>query len=148
MKMIRIAKMPFIIEDTDRWGVGLGTFSVVDVQGEMPEEMWSRVKEFEGYHLSTEGQAETEAFKEASKAAALAGIDSVTHTMPYMKKVIGYCNSQLWEFNLRVCEVGDDTYYIRSYAKFAQITLHEWTPEHDEKVNQLKEQAKQMNVKV
>lgn len=64
MKMIRIAKIPYIKEDTDRWGIPLGTFSVVDVQGEIDEDKWTKIQEYEGYYIS-EGAKEDEAIMKA-----------------------------------------------------------------------------------
>lgn len=140
MNMIRIAKMPYLTEDTDRWGWGLGTYSVVDVQGYMEDQMWNRVQEFEGYYLSVEDK---------TKASLHGiGIDSISEMLPYMKKVLAYTNNSLiWEFNLFVSQLKDpsEAKYLRSYAVFGEKTLHEWTPEHDVKVALLKEEAKGMS---
>lgn len=147
--MVRIAKVPFIQEDTDRWGRPQGTFSVVNIQGDMDDEMWGRVQEYEGYYLSEQGQAETKALDEATVSSIHGVVDKIREMVPYMNKLIGYCNSQLWQFNLRVSQTPyrDVAFYIRSYAIFGEKTHYEWTPEHDEKVKLLKEQAANMNNK-
>lgn len=137
--MIRIAKMPFIQEDTDRWGVPRGTFSVIDIQGDVEEEMWAKVQEYEGYYISEEGRAEAKAVEEASGKTAY----ELSELTPHFKKVIGYSNSVIWQFNLRVSQSEDlsEALYIRSYAVFGEKTLHEWTPEHDQKVLKLRLEA-------
>lgn len=147
MKMIRIAKMPYIQEDTDRWGRPLGTFSVVDVQGDIDEDKWNRIQEYEGYFLS-EGAKEDEATMKAHiyKAIVTGNVNQADFPkLPHMRKVIDYAKSLIWQFNLLTQESGDESKYIRSYAIFNEKTLHEWTPEHDEKVKYLKEQAAVMS---
>jgi len=147
--MIRIAKMPYIVEDTDRWGRPLGTFSVVDIQGEIAKEMWGKIQEYEGYSLSKEAKEDEAIAKIYVDQAIILGDLNINEfpNLPHMNKLIGYCKSLIWQFNLRVSQSDDlsEAEYIRSYAKFDQKTLHEWTAEHDEKVKMLKEQATKMN---
>ena len=152
MKMIRIAKIPYIQEDTDRWGRPEGTFSVIDTQGEIDEITWVKIQEFEGYHLSDEAKKEEEALKVELEARTKLGTlssfadNEITNFVPHMVKVIRYCGSQIWQFNLRTKTISEEeSEYIRSYAIFGEVTLHEWTSEHDEKVKFLNEQVKQMN---
>lgn len=150
-KMIKICKLPYIYEDTDRWGRPLGTFSVMDVQGEIDEQRWAKIQEYEGYYLS-EGAKEDEAImKKHIDDAIVFGNSNVNNLpkLPNLSKVIGYVDSLIWQFNLLTKNISEEeSEYVRSYAVFGEVTLHTWTPEHEERVKYLKEQAKQMNDRV
>jgi len=147
--MIRIAKLPYIIEDSDRWGRPLGTFSVIDIQGDLDEETWAKVKEFESYHISDGAKEDTKIMKECLDNVISGTVVLDVNNMPklpYMTKLIGYCNSQIYQFNLRTKNSTENDFdYIRSYGIFGEITNYEWTPEHDEKVKDLQKQVDQMN---
>lgn len=153
MKMVRIAKMPYIVEDTDRWGRAEGTYSVVDIQGEMEVGMWIKVQEFEGYNLSNEALAEQQVLRAEIEARikkeTLHRFETteMIKFLPYMTKVINYCGSQLWQFKLRTSDIDNDSDYIRSYGIFGEKTLQEWTPEHDVKVAELRIEAARLSNK-
>ena len=151
MIMIRIAKIPFIQEDTDRWGRLLGTFSVVDIQGEIYEHLWAQIQEFEGYYLSEGAKSDEAIMKSYISDSIVLGnlITDQLPTLPHMAKVIGYAKSLMWQFNLRTKKISEEEFeYMRSYAVFGEITLHAWSPEHDKRVEFLKQQVMEMNSKL
>ncbi len=144
MKLVKICKKPRIVEDDDRWGVSLGTYSVSNAQiGLVPEQFWSDLKVFENYGNTPEGIAEEEAAKKYIEDTGSAdGLE-----MPLMSKLLKRSKTLLWEFNMQVGEESDDgtTSYIRSYAEFNHPTLEEYTPEHDKRVKRLQDQCDKMN---
>jgi hypothetical protein len=65
MKMVKICKRPYIAEDIDRWGQGIGTYSVYNTEvGEVEEPFWEELKLFETYGKTPQGKAELERAKE------------------------------------------------------------------------------------
>jgi hypothetical protein len=153
MKMIKIAKLPCIQEDTDKWGRPLGTFSVVDIQGYIDEYRWNKIQAFEGYYLS-EGAKEDEAImkKHIDNALVLGTQEAFKvgslPTLPNMEKAFGDCKSMIYQFNLRLDSKNEDvSEYVRSFATFGEKTLYAWTPEHDEKVKFFQTKVAEMNKK-
>lgn len=145
--MVRICKLPCIVEDTDQWGRGLGTYSVQDVQGEIAESLWENLKAYEGYYESEEHLSLASKVKGLDPSTLIATIQENT---PEMKRLIGMPNSLIWQFNMRVKVLnetnhGEEGEYVRSFGTFGQRTLAEWTPEHDEKVKRLQAECDRMN---
>lgn len=145
MKLVKICKKPFIVQDEDRWGQLLPTFSVSGgVVGMVDEVFWADIKQFENYSNTPEGNAEQESAKEQLKSGAMAQ----DIEMPIMKRLFARSKHTLWEFNMQLSENPDengDMNYVRSYATFDQPTLREYTPEHDKEVETLQNKCDEMN---
>lgn len=141
--LVKICKRPFIAEDTDRWGQGLGTYSVYATEvGFVEQEFWNDLKAFENYSNTPEGKAE----QEQAKKDLEAGKKSEELDMPLMSRLIDKSKGLLWQFNMRITDnPGTEQEYMRSYASFDCPTLREWTPEHDKEIKKLELKAKEMN---
>lgn len=141
--MIRICKTPSIREYDDRWGRPTGEYYVEDTQGDVPEEMWEEIKRYESYYTSEEGIKEQEDLKvQMDQGASVYELSA-----PVMQSLITRAGGQLWQMNLRFKENGDESEYIRTFALFGEITLHVWTPEHDEKVKTLQVEVNRLNAR-
>jgi hypothetical protein len=129
--MIRITKLPSIVENEDRWGIPTGTFYVSYVNGYVDEDLWSKIQEFEDYYFSEESKNPIN-FPE----------------LPHMSKIIGYAKTTIWQLNLCIDCSQENPTFIRSFALFGKKTFHIWTSEYDEKAKFLQKQVDQMNKKV
>lgn len=136
------------MEDTDRWGQELGTYSVYGSEvGYVEEQFWNDIKLFERYSATPEGSAEQQSAKEQLSSGAM--VQDVE--MPIMKRLLDRSKTLLWQFNMRVgeqVETEDEVFessYIRTYATFDQPTFREYTPAHDEEVKKLQTKCDEMN---
>ncbi len=145
MKLVKICKRPYIAEDEDRWGQGLGTYSVMGSEVGMVEEpFWNELDLFENYGNTPEGKAE----QEAGKKHLNDGGSMETLEAPIMKKLLDRSKTQLWQFNMQLTEKPDENgamSYLRSYAIFNEPSLRVHTEEHDKEVNKLQNKCKEMN---
>jgi hypothetical protein len=141
MVMKRICKLPSIQEYADRWGAPTGQYYVNDVQGEIDEEMWGEVKLFEGYYTSPETAKEVEMVKEMVSTGVIN-----KKNFPIMERLLSRAGGQIWQMNLRYKVLDDATSeYVRTYAVFGEVTLREWTEEHDKKVLELQKKVDRKN---
>jgi hypothetical protein len=143
--MIKIGKMPRILEDADRWTVGTGTFYVEKIVGFVQEDFWKELQQFEQYSLTEAGKAEMES---AAAQVRAGNFRSETIDIPIMNRLLGRSKSITWQFNMLLDdthEVGLEPQYIRSYATFDKITLVPWSDLMDREVEALEAKCLKMN---
>lgn len=144
MKYIKICKKPGIVENTDKWGHGLGSYSVYNKNpGYITEELWEFIQKFQTYSKTPEGIKEAKEAKEFIEKGGLA--ENVK--MPIMKQLFERSKHTLFEFNMleELPTEDQDSCYIRQYATFDKIEIYEWTPEHDVEVEKLEKQCELLN---
>jgi hypothetical protein len=141
---VRIGMNPFIYEDTDRWGMPEGTFSVMSAVGYVDQAHWHALQEFEQYDMRGGKEEMAEAARQLK-----AGVDMKDIRMPIMKRVIGY--SMIKQFNMRLTDPAIDksdvTEYIRCMARFNEPSLKVWTTADDARLIKLEQQCDEMNRK-
>ena len=146
VKEIKICKKPYIIEDTDRWGQCMGTYSVNYAVGFIGDTLWEDLHLFENYSNTPETKAEQQA---ASDYLANGG-DTSNIPVPIMERLIKRAGGMLWQLNMRLDEPpleNGDTNYIRSFATYNVPSLYEWNKSFDEEYDRLKLQCENMNKK-
>lgn len=140
---VRIGTLPRIVEDTDRWGMAMGTWSVITGVGWVTRDKWRELYEFEN-HDACGGKEETAAAAEWIKANP--GFKATDVPVPLMKSRIK--RSLIEQFNVRLTrpdpseDVGE---YVRMCAFFNSPTLVEWKPMHDDMVRRAQAQCDRMN---
>lgn len=138
--MVRVCKEPRIVEHEDRWGMGQGTYQVLNVQGWLDADAWAAVQAYEGYLESDEGRMLARMEMEGL------GLEPVE--APLMQDLIARAGGRLvWELDL--CLLRDPSPrghgWVRTFALFGERTLREWTPEHDAMVARLQAECDRMN---
>jgi hypothetical protein len=152
MKLIKICKKPLIEEDTDRWGRGLGTYSVNYAVGIISEDMWNDVFLFENYGNTDVGKQELEDIKNYLSAGGnIQDIGNKNNTLnPEQIRLIGRAGGTIWQMNLRIDQpIAEDgtTSYVRVIAFFNNPSLYVHDKSFDEEYERLKLQVIEMNKK-
>jgi len=145
MNNIRICNAPVLTGDTDRWGRGLGTYSVLYNVGYVPVSFWEEIQAYQSYSVSTEGAAEKEAIAKLPSNQLL----DKSH-YPHMSKLLDRAKNMLiWQFNARVDEKPDDSdygnSYIRMLAFWDNITIFEHEQRYDNEYQKLLIKAAELN---
>jgi hypothetical protein len=143
---IRIGTIPRISEDTDRWGMPLGTYRVHSAIGYVTREKWQELYEFEN-HDACGGKEETE--KAAEQMRAGRTIDELD--LPLMRKRVK--RQLIEEFNATKNDPSTlvetdgimENEYVRMVAFFNHRTLVEWKSEHDEMLRRAQEECDRLN---
>lgn len=133
--MIHIRKIPYIYEETDRWGTPTGYFNVMDCHGYVSNKFANSLFEYEGYKLEDDG------IKELMKTIATTNFyDLHKIQLPKMQKLLKDKRGLILEFNMLINNKndGDVSQYIRSTAVFSQKTLKKHTIFDSLKIKYLK----------
>lgn len=159
---IKIYKKPAIQEMTDKWGQGLGKYYVNQACGYVRNNLWEDLYLMEHYSQTEEGKAEEAAviqmFKdnnnEVDENGVLKCIKELSSVTPLLSRVVKH--GMLRQFNMWINR--DEIYnendelmndieseYVRSFAIYNEVTLHEWTPDYDQQVKLLQVQCDLMN---
>jgi hypothetical protein len=121
--MVKICKKPFIYEQTDRWGVPLGIFSVMFVKGYVDLAFWKELKEFEDYTSAKELNA---FLQSESNGVTYQAVAEDAKSFPIMKRLLKRAKGQIWEFDLLVKPGNAETaQYLRTFAVFGQNAIVE-----------------------
>lgn len=145
-KEVKICKVPYIFEETDRWGLPDGTYHIRHLVGYVDDQLWRDIQEFEQYE--TYGGLEEYAsignfLKQGGSASDVKA--------PIMERLLKRSKGMLWQFNMattqRLDDKDDERYYIRTYAEFNKKTLMEWEPEFDDRIKFLQTQCDLLNKK-
>jgi hypothetical protein len=141
-KFVKIGNKPYIVEDTDRWGVPLGTYSVMSAIGWTTQKHWQSLHEFEHYE-DFGGKEEMIAACEAIGR----GVKFKDIEMPIMRRMVDH--SQIRQFNMRLTDPdvdkSNETVHIRCMAFFNEPTLKLWTDADDASLAVLEKQCAKMN---
>ena len=145
--MIEICKLPIIIEDTDRWGQPLGTYSVQFQKGKIDEDLWKDLKFFESYNNTDIGKKEMEALSNFIKNGGSALDTNLLALIPEYNRLLSRARSTVWQFNALVEEdpKGEESRYIRMYGCFNNPQLYEFNPSIQMKYIELVEKCKKLN---
>lgn len=148
--MIKINKKPFIIEDCDEMGLGLGTYKVNECVGYVEDSFWAELYKFENYRLTEDGMAE---ISRIAKFLDDGGHYSDVYA-PVMHRALGKSKSIIWQFNLKLNETDDEiepgifeNECVRTFASFDTTTFYVWTEAHEEEAYKLQKQCDKMNAK-
>lgn len=146
VKEVKICKKPYIVEDTDRWGVPQGTYSVNYAAGFVNDTLWEDLYLFENYGNTPETKLEQ---KTAAEFISKGGMPE-NASLPIMKRLIKRAGGTVWQLNMRLDEPlleNGDSNYIRSIATYSSPSLYEWNESFDEEADELRLQCIEMNKK-
>ena len=134
--MVKICAAPEVVEDTDRWGRGLGTYSVVNPVGWVEESFWKKIQDFQTYDMAQE-VAEIAA---KGEMVYLRSTEDAAKVLPRFARLMKITRGmRILEFNLLVEKPGTlsengDQHYIRYYASLGKPTFKRYTALHEVRV--------------